>query len=79
MEGKAEQKLTCDLKPGEFIDLIGDKYLVLDVTERKGRVLIDVARVDVEDGRIQMLNVPISWVTVIDHPAVPHLAGLLPG
>jgi hypothetical protein len=74
-----QEKLTVDLKPGEFIGIANMKYQVLDVLERRGRVELFVARADIDTGRIEILNVPISWITVIEHPPMPHLVGLLPG
>lgn len=74
-----KDKLTFDLEPGEFILLAGEKYFVLDVVERKGRVNLFAARVDSPTGEVELLDVPVAWITVIDHPPVAHLAALLLG
>ncbi len=75
----AKEKLTLELVPGEFIRIRGHVWLILDTEYREPQLYAWIIRADIDDGRIELVKLPVYWITPVEHPSMPHHAGLLPG
>ncbi len=74
-----KEKLTLDLKPGEFIELRGEKQLILDCIPREAHVELFITRADIDAGEVLIVRLPIAWITTIEHQEMPHHAAMMPG
>lgn len=74
-----EEKLTVELMPGEFIKLRGEIYLILDSVPRETRIELFITRADIDTGEVLIVSLAFAWITVVEHPIMPHHAAMMPG